>query len=78
MINSRNEFFLLINNNKGINKAMLESLSQTLNYLLSLCKDLESANNYNSLYQDLLKNKELEPDIFMAKIEKYSNLNLSI
>jgi hypothetical protein len=49
---------------------MLQNLSQTLTYLVSLCKDSESANNYNSLYQELLKNRELEPEIFMEKIEK--------
>ena len=49
---------------------MLQNLSQTLAYLLSICKDSESANNYNSLYQELLKNRELEPEIFMEKIER--------
>lgn len=49
---------------------MLQNLNQTLTYLLSLCKDTESANNYNSLYQELIKNRELEPDIFMEKIQK--------
>ena len=49
---------------------MLQNLSQVLTYLLSLCKDSESAYNYNSLYQELLKNRELEPEVFMEKIQR--------
>ncbi len=48
---------------------MLQNLNQTLNYLVSVSKDTESTNNYNFLYGELIKNKELEPEIFMEKIK---------
>lgn len=49
---------------------MLQSLTQTYNYVLSICRDQETANNYNQLYSNLVKTKDLASIDFMKRLKR--------
>jgi len=48
----------------------LNKLNDTKNYLISINKDEEMNYGYENIYQELLKNGYLDPDVFMEKIQK--------
>ena len=48
----------------------MAKLSIIKNYLTSISKDEDSCYGYEGMYQDLIKNHELDPNVFMQKIQE--------
>ena len=53
-----------------MNKALMDGLNQNLNTLLALSKNEDIVENFTNLFKEVLKNKDLDPDIFMVKLKK--------
>ena len=55
-----------------LNNGLLYNLLMHKNHLISITKDSEDVDSYERIYQELANSGELDPDIFMEKIQEYN------